>query len=121
MRTIRHVSRKVLAKAERTSTSVSDLIQKLPATVCEDYYFEITRSGSSGQVKTVLKNKPMSIIYFRTARSQGGAAGARAPSPIVCAPSPSLVPHQPRGPHHQFVFMVLGYVELLFCHFLSCI
>jgi len=65
MRTIRHVPRKILAKAEGSAVTISDLIQKLPATVCEDYYFEITRSGSSMQVKTVLKNKPMSIIYFR--------------------------------------------------------
>jgi len=55
-KTIRHVSREELTKAERTAVSISDLIRKLPATVGEDYYFEVTRSGSSVKVKTVLKN-----------------------------------------------------------------
>jgi len=55
MRTVRHVSREALSKAERTAVLVSDLIQKLPATVGEDYYFEVTRSGPSVKVKTVQK------------------------------------------------------------------
>jgi len=57
--------KKVLAKAERTAVSISDVIKKLPALVCEDYYFEITRLGSSVKVKTVLKSKPMTILYFQ--------------------------------------------------------
>jgi len=61
MKTIRHVPRKVLAKAKRTAVSILDLIKKLPATVCEDYYFEITRANASVKVKLVLKNKPMPI------------------------------------------------------------
>jgi len=65
MKTIGHVPREVLAKAERKAVSISHLIMKLPATVCEDYFFEITRSGSSVQVKTVLKYKQMTITYFR--------------------------------------------------------
>jgi len=65
MRIIRHVPRKVLAKTEQTATSVYDLIQKLQATVCEDYYFVIARSGANVKVKTVLKIKPMTITYFR--------------------------------------------------------
>jgi len=65
MKTIRHVPKKVLAKAERTATSVYDLMQKLPTPVCEDYYFEISRSGANLKVKTVLKIKQMTITYFR--------------------------------------------------------
>jgi len=58
-------SRKLLTKAERTTTSVTDLIQKLPATECENYYFEITKSGANVKVKTVLKSKTMTILYFQ--------------------------------------------------------
>jgi len=64
MRTIRHVSRTLLSKAERTSTSVHDLVRKLPTSVQKDYYFEVTLSGESVKVKTVLKNRPMSVISF---------------------------------------------------------
>jgi len=65
MRTVRHVSRAALSKAERTAVSISDLIQKLPVTVCEDYFFEVTKSGSSVKVRTLLKNKPMTVVSLR--------------------------------------------------------
>jgi len=65
MKNIQHVPRSVLTRAERSSTSVQDLISRLPKTVCEDYCFEVTLSGGNVHIRALLKNKPVTIVSSR--------------------------------------------------------